>query len=181
MDTSWLTKAWATPQALSANLWLIIALPLLSALVCGVFGRALGRTYVNLVACASVLASFFLSVFAFQAVAADPSVVVTPAASGVPVRYALAGDWGVWFSAGSFSTHYGLWVDHLSATMLLVVTGVGFLIHLYSTAYMEHDEGYWRFFAYLNLFTASMLTLVLADNLVLLFVGWEGVGLCSYL
>src|SRR5205085_6338238 len=59
--------------------------------------------------------------------------------------------------------------------------GVGFLIHLYSTRYMEHDEGYWRYFAYLNLFVAMMLTLVLADNLVLLFVGWEGVGLCSYL
>ncbi len=181
MDTTWLTKAWANPQALSANLWLIIALPALGALVCGVFGRALGRTYVNLVACASVLASFFLSVFAFQAVAADPSVIVTPAANGLPMRFALSGDWGVWFQAGSFSARYGLWVDHLSATMLMVVTGVGFLIHLYSTAYMEHDPGYWRFFAYLNLFMASMLTLVLADNLVLLFVGWEGVGLCSYL
>jgi len=181
MDTSWFTRAWANPQALSANLWLIIALPALGALVCGVFGRALGRTYVNLVACASVLASFFLSVFAFQAVAADPSVMVTPAANGMPVRFALSGDWGVWFQAGSFSAHFGLWVDHLSATMLMVVTGVGFLIHLYSTAYMEHDAGYWRFFAYLNLFMASMLTLVLADNLVLLFVGWEGVGLCSYL
>ncbi len=181
MDTTWLTKAWANPQALSANLWLIIALPAFGALVCGVFGRALGRTYVNLVACASVLASFCLSVFAFQAVAADPSVIVTPAANGVPMRFALSGDWGVWFQAGSFSAHLGLWVDHLSATMLMVVTGVGFLIHLYSTAYMEHDAGYWRFFAYLNLFMASMLTLVLADNLVLLFVGWEGVGLCSYL
>jgi NADH-quinone oxidoreductase subunit L len=175
------TKAWANPQALSDSLWLIIALPAFGALVCGVFGKALGRSYVNLVACASVLASFVLSLFAFQAVAADRTVTVIPAASGITVGWTLARDWGVWFSAGSFSAHYGLWVDHLSATMLLVVTGVGFLIHLYSTAYMEHDEGYWRFFAYLNLFMAMMLTLVLADNLVLLFVGWEGVGLCSYL
>jgi len=177
----WLYKAWANPQALSASLWLIIALPAFGAVLCGVFGKALGRTYVNLVACSSVVASFALSVFAFQAVAADKSVIVTPAANGTPMSLALSGDWGVWFSAGSFSAHYGLWVDHLSATMLLVVTGVGFLIHLYSTAYMEHDEGYGRFFAYLNLFMAMMLTLVLADNLVLLFVGWEGVGLCSYL
>jgi len=72
-------------------------------------------------------------------------------------------------------------VDHLSGIMLLVITGVGFLIHLYSTSYMEHDESGWRYFAYLNLFVAAMLTLVLADNLVLLFVGWEGVGLASYL
>jgi NADH-quinone oxidoreductase subunit L len=177
----WLYKAWANPQALSASLWLIIALPAFGAVLCGVFGKALGRAYVNLVACSSVLASFAISVFAFQAVAADKSVIVTPAANGTPMSLALSGDWGVWFSAGSFSAHYGLWVDHLSATMLLVVTGVGFLIHLYSTAYMEHDEGYSRFFAYLNLFMAMMLTLVLADNLVLLFVGWEGVGLCSYL
>ncbi len=177
----WLNKAWANPQALSASLWLIIALPAFGAVLCGVFGKALGRTYVNLVACATVLGSFALSVFAFQAVAADRTVTVIPAANGVPMSYALRVDFGTWFSAGTFSTHYGLWVDHLTGTMLLVVTGVGFLIHLYSTAYMEHDEGYWRFFAYLNLFMAMMLTLVLADNLVLLFVGWEGVGLCSYL
>ena len=68
------------------------------------------------------------------------------------------------------------YADHLSGTMLLVITGVGFLIHLYATEYMSHDAGYWRFFAYLNLFVAMMLTLVLADSLVLLFVGWEGVG-----
>ena len=181
MDTSWLTKAWADPRALSASLWLIIALPALGALVCGVLGKALGRTYVNLLACATVLGSFVLSVFVFQAVAADPSVFALSPASGTAIRFALAGDWGTWFSAGGFTAHFGLLVDHLSATMLMVVTGVGFLIHLYSTGYMEHDEGYWRFFAYLNLFMAMMLTLVLADNLVLLFVGWEGVGLCSYL
>ncbi|HMK71934.1 MAG TPA: NADH-quinone oxidoreductase subunit L, partial [Myxococcaceae bacterium] len=181
MDTSWLTTAWANPKALSASLWLIIALPALGAVVCGLLGRALGRTYVNLVACATVLGSFILSVFAFQAVAADPNALVLSPASGTGVRFALAADYGTWFSAGSFVAHFGLWVDHLTATMLLVVTGVGFLIHLYSTGYMAHDEGYWRFFSYLNLFMAMMLTLVLADNLVLLFVGWEGVGLCSYL
>jgi NADH-quinone oxidoreductase subunit L len=180
--TAVFTKSLANPQAMSASLWLIIGLPAFGALLCGVFGRLLGRTYVNLVACASVLASFILSLFAFQAVSVpDRSVVVTPASNGVAQLFAMSSDYGVWFSAGTFTARYGLWVDHLSATMLLVVTGVGFLIHLYSTAYMEHDEGYGRYFAYLNLFMAMMLTLVLADNLVLLFVGWEGVGLCSYL
>ncbi len=81
----------------------------------------------------------------------------------------------------SFRVNFGLLADHLSGSMLLVITGVGFLIHLYSTEYMAHDKAYWRFFAYLNLFVAMMLTLVLADSLVLLFVGWEGVGMCSYL
>src|SRR6202000_1785297 len=72
-------------------------------------------------------------------------------------------------------------VDHLTLVMLTVVTGVGFLIHLYSAGYMAHEEGYWRFFAYLNLFMFFMLVLVLAANFLLLFVGWEGVGLASYL
>jgi NADH-quinone oxidoreductase subunit L len=97
------------------------------------------------------------------------------------IRYAIGYDYGTWFAAGNFRVNFGLMVDHLSGTLLLVITGVGFLIHLYSTSYMEHDESYWRYFAYLNLFVAAMLTLVLADNLVLLFVGWEGVGMASYL
>ena len=93
----------------------------------------------------------------------------------------MGADFGTWFHAGTFRVNFGLFADHLSGTMLLVITGVGFLIHVYSTEYMSHDKGYWRFFAYLNLFVAAMLTLVLADSLPLLFVGWEGVGLCSYL
>jgi NADH-quinone oxidoreductase subunit L len=100
---------------------------------------------------------------------------------GDPTRYAISQDLGTWFIAGSFKVNFGFLVDHLSGTLLLVITGVGFLIHLYSTSYMEHDDGYWRYFAYLNLFVAMMLTLVMADNLVLLFVGWEGVGMASYL
>ena len=72
-------------------------------------------------------------------------------------------------------------LDHLSGLMILIVTGVGFLIHVYSTAYMHDDPGFYRYFAYLNLFMFSMLTLVLANNYLLMFVGWEGVGLCSYL
>ncbi len=86
-----------------------------------------------------------------------------------------------WINVGDFSVHIAYQIDQLSLIMTLVVTGVGFLIHLYTIGYMWDDEGYWRFFAYLNLFIFSMLNLVLADNLLLLFLGWEGVGLCSYL
>src|SRR5205814_717413 len=80
-----------------------------------------------------------------------------------------------------FNAQWGMLLDPLSAVMLCVVTGVGFLIHVYSTGYMAHEGGYYRFFGYLNLFMFSMLTLILGNNLLLLFVGWEGVGLCSYL
>lgn len=86
-----------------------------------------------------------------------------------------------WIEAGSFHVDVAYQVDQLSILMTLIVTGVGFLIHLYSIGYMWDDEGYWKFFAYLNLFIFAMLNLVLADNLLLMFLGWEGVGLCSYL
>ncbi len=165
-------------EALASSLWLIIALPLFGALVSGVFGRWLGRGNTQLVACGAVLGSFFLSVFVLWAVN-DPATSF--ATSFGPTPYALGWDYGTWFQAGDFRVNFGLMADRLSVSMLLVITGVGFLIHLYSTEYMSHDAGYWRYFAYLNLFVAMMLTLVLADSLVLLFVGWEGVGLCSYL
>ena len=86
-----------------------------------------------------------------------------------------------WFDVGQFKIEVAYVFDRLSAVMCLVVTFVGSLIHLYSVGYMKDDPSYFRFFSYLNLFLFSMLTLVLADNLILLFVGWEGVGLCSYL
>ena len=82
---------------------------------------------------------------------------------------------------GNFVADWGFLLDPLSGVMILVVTGVGLLIHIYSTGYMAHEGGYYRFFGYLNLFMFSMLMLVLANNLLLLFVGWEGVGTCSYL
>ena len=86
-----------------------------------------------------------------------------------------------WIQSDSFVANFGFMFDQLTGIMILVVTGIGFLIHIYSTGYMAHEGGYYRFFAYLNLFMFSMLTLVLANNFVLMFVGWEGVGLCSYL
>jgi NADH-quinone oxidoreductase subunit L len=161
-------------------LWLIIALPLGGAFICGIFGRALGRANTNLIACAAVAGSFALSLLAFWAVNDPQTVLVSPFARE-RLHYALGQDFGTWFAAGTFRVNFGLTVDHLAGVMILVVTGVGFLIHVYSTSYMGSDEGYWRFFAYLNLFIAMMLTLVLADSLPLLFIGWEGVGLCSYL
>jgi NADH-quinone oxidoreductase subunit L len=160
-------------------LWMIIALPLIGAFLCGVFGKLLGRNNTNLIACAAVGGSFLLSLMVFITLNETHTGAANP--FGEPIRYAMANDYGVWFGAGSFKVDLGLFADHLSGSMLLVITGIGFLIHLYSTEYMSHDDGYWRFFAYLNLFVAMMLTLVLADSLVLLFVGWEGVGLCSYL
>ncbi|HZI10947.1 MAG TPA: NADH-quinone oxidoreductase subunit L [Myxococcus sp.] len=179
------------PDVLAPSLWLIIALPLLGAFICGVFGRMLGRANVHLIACSAVAGAFVLSVLTFWAT----SHAGAAEGSRIPlhsfqdpfglrnyfVSYAVAHDYGTWFSVGDFRVNFGLLVDHLSGTLLLVITGVGFLIHLYSTSYMEHDDGYWRYFAYLNLFVAAMLTLVMADNLVLLFVGWEGVGMASYL
>jgi len=167
-------------ESIAQMLWAIIALPLAGAFVSGVFGRMLGRANTNLIACAAVAGSFVLSLLAFWAVN-DPRTALLSSFSQDPVRYAVAHDFGTWFAAGTFRVHFGLMVDHLSGVMILVVTGVGFLIHVYSTSYMGHDEGYGRYFAYLNLFIAMMLTLVLADSLPLLFVGWEGVGLCSYL
>jgi NADH-quinone oxidoreductase subunit L len=155
-------------------LWAIILLPLAGALVNGLFGRRLGRGNVALVALAMVGGSFLLSLVAFAWVA-----------GGTTLHF--VGDF--WFRVvdpsgrAPIAVPWGLLVDQLSGTLILIVTGVGFLIHLYSTGYMSHedDAGYARFFTYLNLFIAAMLTLVLGDNLVLTFVGWEGVGLASYL
>ncbi len=159
-------------------LWVIILLPLLGALVCGVFGKIIGRANTHLVALGSVTGSFLVSFLVFWTINDGSVSAATPFGS---VNYAVGADFGTWFSAGGFKVTFGLMVDHLSGSMLLVITGVGLLIHLYSTEYMAHDDGYWRFFAYLNLFVAAMLTLVMGDSLPLLFVGWEGVGLCSYL
>jgi NADH-quinone oxidoreductase subunit L len=155
-------------------LWMIPALPLLSSAVIRFFGkRLLSRSAVHGIASLSVLVSFALSVRSFFDLRAlleeggEAAVLVNSVAPWIPV--------------GSFEPWIRFLVDPLSAVMILVVTGVGFLIHVYSTGYMGHDKDFERFFAYLNLFMAMMLVLVLADNLLLMFVGWEGVGLCSYL
>src|SRR5450432_1116138 len=151
--------------ALVSHLFLIPLAPLLGALVLGLLGSRLGRANVALIGCSTVLLSFLGALSCFSVVASG----ITPAQTST------------WFHVGAIELNAGFGVDRLSAVMLLVVTGVGLLIHIYSTAYMAEDPGQWRFFSYLNLFVGAMLILVLATNLVLMFVGWEGVGLCSYL
>jgi NADH-quinone oxidoreductase subunit L len=156
----------------------IVLLPLLGAAVNGIFGRRLGREAVTLMGLGVIFASFVLSVLAFFTLA-DLQTGETAA------RLAWKGwDWmpiPLPRDNGTVTLAVGLSLDALSGTMALVVTGVGFLIHLYSSKYMAEDPGYHRFFAYLNLFIFSMLVLILGDSLPVLFVGWEGVGLCSYL
>jgi NADH-quinone oxidoreductase subunit L len=163
-----------------AHIWLIPLFPLVGAALMLLIGRRLPNAAVNVICVGSV---FLAMCYAFGAIW---QLVSRPAAERV-VSYNLF-DWvpaGVMHTnAGNvmrFNVPWGVLMDPLTAVMLLVVTGVGFLIHVYSTGYMAHEGGYYRFFGYLNLFMFSMLTLVLANNLLLLFVGWEGVGLCSYL
>jgi len=164
----------ADPAAAQSYLWLIVALPLAGSVVNGLVGRKLGKANVAVVAIAVMVAAFALSLLAFAWTL-----------EGRVLHF--RGD--TWFRVPGpdgralVSIGWGFVVDRLSATLSLVVTGVGTLIHVYSAAYMEHEDdfGYARFFTYLNLFVAAMMTLVLGDSLVLTFVGWEGVGLCSYL
>jgi NADH-quinone oxidoreductase subunit L len=152
-------------------LWLIPALPLAGFAVNGLLGKKLGKSFVTAVGTGSVglaTAVAFARIIPF--LSGDHAPVVERIAS--------------WISAGDFSADIALRLDSLSALMTSFVTFVGFWIHVYSVGYMRHDEtaaGYARYFAYLNLFMFAMLTLVLAQNFLLLFVGWEGVGLCSYL
>ena len=150
-------------------IWIVPALPLAGAVLLLVAGRPLRRVAGGL---ASLLvgAAFVVSV-----------MVLIDLLGGGPEERTLTVRVFDWISVGSFEAPVELRVDPLSMVMALTVTGVGFLIHVYSIDYMHGDPRYPRYFAYLNLFVAAMLTLVLANNLVLLYVGWEGVGLCSYL
>jgi NADH-quinone oxidoreductase subunit L len=147
----------------------IVFLPLVGATVLGFLNRRLSRGVTGVFASATVGASFVLSGKIFLDLAAMPAGerLITDTVFG-------------WIGFGRLGIDAGFAVDPLGAVMALAVTGVSFLIHIYSIGYMGHDAGYQRFFAYLNLFVFFMLTLVLGENLVLLFVGWEGVGLCSY-
>jgi NADH-quinone oxidoreductase subunit L len=149
---------------------LIPLVPFAGFLVNGTLGRKLPKPLVSAVALAAPLVSLIL-VARIVLMAWSGSLALLVAEHNAPL----------WIAAGSFHVSFGLAVDQLTLIMLSVITGVGFLIHLYSVGYMAHEEGYWRFFAYLNLFMFFMLTLVLAENFLLMFVGWEGVGLASYL
>jgi NADH-quinone oxidoreductase subunit L len=152
------------------NLWVIPLLPLAGAAINGLFGRHFKNAVVSFVALLFTAVSFGWALWAVWSAWPGGSIAL-PHIETV----------GTWITAGSFSAPFGFYLDQLSMVMVLVVTGVGFLIHIYSVGYMAHEGGYYRFFSYLNLFMFFMLTLVLANNYLLMFVGWEGVGLASYL
>jgi NADH-quinone oxidoreductase subunit L len=150
------------------NLWVIPALPFVGFLINGIFGRKLSKTVINLIAVLSVVLSF---AFVLKVYFTAGDVGANP----------LREHYFTWIQSGAFNVGWDFSVDKLTMIMLMIVTGIGSLIHIYATGYMAHEEGYYRFFAYLNLFMFFMLVLVLGANYLLLFVGWEGVGLCSYL
>src|SRR6266478_2030076 len=148
-------------------LWLIPIFPLIGFLLNGLFGGRMSQPLINAIAIGSVALSFAW-------------VVKTLLGLGsLETKYVE--NYFTWIQSGAVQIGVDFAVDRLTAVMLMVVTGVGLLIHIYSIGYMAHEGGYYRFFAYLNLFMVFMLVLVLANNLLLLFVGWEGVGLSSYL
>jgi NADH-quinone oxidoreductase subunit L len=151
-------------------LWLVPVLPLLGFAVLAIFGRVLPKRLAPLIGAGSVGVSAALSI-----------VLAVRFVGSPPPGGALSATFWTWFEAGGLRPSIAFHLDALSLVFILVVTFVGFLIHVYSAGYMAGDEGYSRFFAYMNLFVGSMLTLVLAANLLVLYLGWEGVGLCSYL
>ncbi|RKX23068.1 MAG: NADH-quinone oxidoreductase subunit L, partial [Candidatus Zixiibacteriota bacterium] len=150
--------------------YLVPLFPLIGFLINGLLIGRLPRPVISFIGCGSVALSLITSIMLFfdlKALAPDARVIEQTLFP--------------WISSGEFHANVAFLLDPLSAVMILVVSGVGFLIHIYSIGYMAHDNGYGRYFAFLNLFAFSMLMLVLADNFLLMFVGWEGVGLCSYL
>ncbi|MGB6033340.1 MAG: proton-conducting transporter membrane subunit, partial [Bacteroidota bacterium] len=148
-----------------------IVLPLAGFLLNGLFGRKIRREgLIGALGSGTVGIGFLVAVFLFAHLLGRP---VEDRTITVTVYQ--------WISAGAFTSSIAYVIDPLSVTMMLIVTGVGFLIHVYSIGYMHGDPGFARFFSYLNLFIFAMLNLILADNFLLLFLGWEGVGLCSYL
>src|SRR5277367_954531 len=156
----------------SANydyLWLIPLLPFAGFLINGTIGRKLPRALVSAVAliCTAIPAAIVAWLWTVMKAAGAPDMIQVASRP--------------WIQITGLQIEFAFTVDHLTLIMLGVVTGVGFLIHIYSVGYMAHEEGYWRYFAYLNLFLFFMTVLVLAENFLLMFVGWEGVGLASYL
>ena len=148
----------------------IILAPLIGAAVLGLFGKRMSERAIGLIACSTVGISAILSFYIFFGHASALE-------HGDKIHEYLF----TWMSVGAFRADFSLLLDSLSGIYILFITFVAFWIHVFATGYMRGDKGYWRFFAYMNLFMFSMLTLVLADNFLLMFVGWEGVGLCSYL
>lgn len=145
----------------------IILLPLFGFLFSGLFGKQLPKMVVGSVATLVIFASFCIALSIFLKFDSDSPATIIRAFE--------------WFRVNGVQVNFGFQIDQLSLMMILIITGIGSLIHLYSIGYMSHDKGFARFFAYLNLFVFSMLLLVMGSNYLILFIGWEGVGLCSYL
>ncbi|MEE9170213.1 MAG: NADH-quinone oxidoreductase subunit L [bacterium] len=150
--------------------WLVPLFPLLGVLINGFFGTKLSDKYVGIIGSLAIGLSFIVSVFLFFDLLRLPEH-----------HRIFEYDLFTWIAAGAFSVNVGFQVDPLSVVMMLVVTGVSTVIHVYSIGYMHGDRGFARYFTYLNLFVFAMLLLVMSNNFLLMFVGWEGVGLCSYL
>ena len=155
---------------MNLNLWIIPLLPLLGAAINGLLGKRFPKVLVNTIALGSTALAFAYALWVAARFAGMP-------ADAIPYIERLP----TWMAAGNFSVEWGFWLDQLSLVMLLIVTGVGFVIHIFSVGYMAHEDGYYRYFAYLNIFMFFMLMLILANNYLVMFVGWEGVGLASYL
>ena len=151
------------------KLWLIPFLPLVGFIINGLLGKKIkNEAVIGAIGTAAMGGSFIVSsMYFFRLLGDTQKVHETVLAS--------------WISVGNLQIDWGFLLDPLSAVMIMVVTGVGTLIHLYSIGYMHGEEGYYRYFSYLNLFSFSMLMLVLGNNALVMFIGWEGVGLCSYL
>ena len=152
------------------HFWILILFPLGGAILNGIFGKRFSARTVAWLSCLASGSSFLISLLAFW------KFVQLSSDQRMISRYLFT-----WIQSGDFVAEFSFLLDPLSMVMILIVTGVGFLIHIYSVEYMAGDEGYYRYFAYLNLFIFMMSLLVLSDNYLLMFVGWEGVGLCSYL
>ncbi|KYH04881.1 MULTISPECIES: NADH-quinone oxidoreductase subunit L [Chryseobacterium] len=145
----------------------IVLLPLLGFLINGLFGKNLPKILVGSLATAVVFGSFCIAVSLFMNFNSESQPVIVKAFE--------------WFRVNGVQINFGFQIDQLSLMMVMIITGIGSLIHLYSIGYMSHDKGFYKFFTYLNLFIFSMLLLVMGSNYLILFIGWEGVGLCSYL
>src|SRR5271165_6481805 len=152
------------------HLWIIPLLPLAGAAINGLLGKRFSKALVNTIALGSTALAFAYALWVAAQFFGLP-----------PDQIPHIEHYATWMSSGSFTVEYGMQLDQLSLVMLLIVTGVGFVIHIFSVGYMAEEGGYYRYFAYLNIFMFFMLTLILADNYLLMFVGWEGVGLASYL
>lgn len=146
--------------------WLIPLLPFIGFLINGLGRNFLPKPVIAAVASLAVIGSFAISLCIFSTFSGDQPVIV---------------NLFDWIKVGTLQIPFSFQVDQLSILMMLIITGIGSLIHIYSAGYMSHDAGFGKFFSYLNLFVFFMLLLVLGSNYVIMFIGWEGVGLCSYL